>query len=818
MRTLMLPAVVVLSLGCRGNTLSVCGDGEVALDGDGVAVEACDDGNALSGDYCSADCSSITGACGDASIQTNEACDDGVNDGAYGGCTSECSLAPRCGDSVVDEQETCDDGLLDGGYGGCFSDCTLASRCGDGIWDPSREDCDDGVNDGTYGTCSPGCRTAPACGDAIRDLEEACDDGNTASDDYCGADCQTVTGWCNDGIVQSNEGCEDGGNAPGDGCDEACQVESGWACPSDSDCFRLLYVDQDAAGANDGSSWADAFNDLQDALAVRAMIPGEVWVAEGTYLPGEAETDTFVLPDGTELYGGFAATETRRSERDSVVNRTLLSGDIGGPGSDSTVKIDRIAQIEAESTVILDGFVLAGAEGDKEGAGLWVDGTASLIHLDFSDNIGRNGGGLYVGPHATLLLDGLTFTGNEATDSGGGAAFVGSPVLVGAAGQHHELTGAVFTGNTAARGAGLFATRVSMSVSDVTLSENVAVECGGGASFAATTALSVTQAQATGNTARCGGAFHLAASQAANLQEVTATGNVAEAFGGAIAANAADGLVVSYSTFSGNTAGTNGGAIAQIGQGASEYKNSSIVNNEAGENGGGLYFSNDNFIGMRDLVLDGNHAVGDGGGAYVRAEDGYFNRMAFLHNTADGDGGGFVMDGIAFNMLANSLFWDNQAVNGGGVVQRADTGALFMVNLTLVENVASANGGGAHFESDSDSCEGVDGWPCVAETRFDAPNLLAWGNASGDSNTSLSGTWEGDEGPLVTAVDVESEGPESVFVDHEAGDFRLAESSPAIDVGSSISGPAGVTASKDLDGAPRVFGSAMDVGAYEWSP
>lgn len=29
----------------------------------------------------------------------------------------------------------------------------------------------------------------------------------------------------------------------------------------------IIYVDADATGLNDGSSWADAFNDLQDAIA-----------------------------------------------------------------------------------------------------------------------------------------------------------------------------------------------------------------------------------------------------------------------------------------------------------------------------------------------------------------------------------------------------------------------------------------------------------------------------------------------------------------------------------------------------------------------
>ncbi len=97
-----------------------------------------------------------------------------------------------------------------------------------------------------------------------------------------------------------------------------------------------------SAATQDGMSWATAFADLQDALAT-AVSGDEIWVAEGTYYPDEAEasatSDAVVVDDDrassfqlitdVEIYGGFDGTETTRDERDSGSVLTVLSGDIG---------------------------------------------------------------------------------------------------------------------------------------------------------------------------------------------------------------------------------------------------------------------------------------------------------------------------------------------------------------------------------------------------------------------------------------------------------------------------------------------------------
>src|SRR5262245_61802335 len=103
---------------------------------------------------------------------------------------------------------------------------------------------------------------------------------------------------------------------------------------------RVIFVKAGAVGANDGSSWANAYTGLQSALAAANPSSAdtvEIWVAAGTYTPRPTadRSLSFTLKNNVQVYGGFAGVETQREERNSAANVTILSGDISAAGDSS---------------------------------------------------------------------------------------------------------------------------------------------------------------------------------------------------------------------------------------------------------------------------------------------------------------------------------------------------------------------------------------------------------------------------------------------------------------------------------------------------
>jgi len=93
---------------------------------------------------------------------------------------------------------------------------------------------------------------------------------------------------------------------------------------------KTIYVQQDATGT--GTSWADAYGSLQDALD-SAVYHDQIWVAQGTYHPdpnglADPRSASFQMINGVAIYGGFPTGGSDFTDRDPNQFETILSGDL----------------------------------------------------------------------------------------------------------------------------------------------------------------------------------------------------------------------------------------------------------------------------------------------------------------------------------------------------------------------------------------------------------------------------------------------------------------------------------------------------------
>jgi len=178
----------------------------------------------------------------------------------------------------------------------------------------------------------------------------------------------------------------------------------GLALPCAVQAGTVLYVDDTATGANDGSTWCDGYVHLQDALTAATASGGaitEIRVAQGLYQPDrdsanpsgtEDREDTFQLINGVAIKGGYAGCGTADpDERNVEVHPTILSGDLSG--DDASVPCTRNSpDCDSFGELCVDGFCI------------------------ISDNNAENSYHVVTGSDTddTPLLDGFTFTGGNA--------------------------------------------------------------------------------------------------------------------------------------------------------------------------------------------------------------------------------------------------------------------------------------------------------------------------------------------------------------------------------------------------------------------
>ncbi len=254
---------------------------------------------------------------------------------------------------------------------------------------------------------------------------------------------------------------------------------------------EIRYVDANlASGANDGTSWANAFQGSDGLrLALDAAVAGDqVFAAQGTYLPTQtlSRTVAFAMKNGVEIYGSFLGTESSPSGRPpfgtapSILDGDLLGNDGAGAIADNSFHV--VTTTGTNSSALLDGFVVArghanGAAANQDrGAGILCIGGVSprIQNCRFLANRTTFGGAAgYINTGAAPTFTDCSFEG------GFGGSFGGAFDIAGGGAVRFERCR--FIGNTAARAGALeiFST-TGVVVSNSLFVGNTSTGTGGG--------------------------------------------------------------------------------------------------------------------------------------------------------------------------------------------------------------------------------------------------------------------------------------------------------------------------------------------------
>jgi len=470
-----------------------------------------------------------------------------------------------------------------------------------------------------------------------------------------------------------------------------------------------IYVDvSKTGGANNGTSWANAYTDLQSALDDPNLTTvGQIWVAKGIYKPtktlgGAVESPvsrdaTFVLPEGIKIYGGFTGTGAEVSINDrvdiSTTNETVLSGDfndddvvtINGNGVVSGITGNAenahhvVVSYNNTATTVLDGFTIKGGN---------ADGTSSITPQTNYTFERDRGAGLFT-RRSSPTLNNLVVKNNyaSATTSAGAGLYLGggkqnvSPQSA----DDVNITNAVITNNlTVGYGAGTLIAGYS------------------GYTFA----VLLKQVTFSGNKAARAGAVYVGTYTNPTFEEALFSKNVCDNDGGAVyllSTNKTSTVTIKQSNFTENE-GTRGGAIHGNTDATFDIQNTSFTNNK-GTTGGAIHGNLRSTFTIEGGIFEEN--TGTTGGAIYGVSNASgdpaaftIKGVSFIKNTTSGDndGGGAIYGSTAssFN-ISGSTFRENTTAGtgnryGGAMYLTTATSGFVINNSRFIGNTASAAG------------------------------------------------------------------------------------------------------------------------------
>ncbi len=598
---------------------------------------------------------------------------------------------------------------------------------------------------------------------------------------------------------------------------------------------QVLYVNTNASGANDGTSWADAFVYLDDAIAA-ADSSDAIWIAKGFYTPGGANPhrdSSFVLKNGIALYGGFIGSEAALEDRKIEIFKTYLSG---GAMPDVLTNSRHIMLIPSGTTnaTILDGLFfihgktdeLDGVDNDRRGGAILAFGASMIRNCSFSQNNGYLGGAIYLrysGTSGTHIED-CEFKDNHAA-SGGAILMIEATDI--------SIQNCTFTNHSPplfaqGRGGAIQSVSSDFIISDCRFTNNGSTDI------------------------RTGGAvnIHHDSSKQSNfiIRNCDFIKNDA-LFGGGIAAydEQTNGEIINC-FFSENTVRGRGGAFTSGFKSHINLRSCLFQSNEDAPGGGAIFCQNDSTsINVDSCQFIRNYCrdIHSNRGAVLTEANAQmlFNHCSFEENTTGvrGIGGAIAFHADSSNiasltvkntrflsnssgawgsaidientnvLIENSSFSSNESNESGVIFNYArsnHSSFLKIVNSTIAGNTGRFGGGLAQAGENSSSHVELVLLNTILFQGQESDYILGAGTTAIPIVTSLGGNLSGDNtlaNVLTNTNDLVLSNP--MFVNLNTDDLRLSNSSPAVNAGVA----AGAT-TIDIDGNPRL---CPDMGAFE---
>ena len=603
---------------------------------------------------------------------------------------------------------------------------------------------------------------------------------------------------------------------------------------------RDLYVDDNASGKNNGSSWDDAFNDLQSALAV--VYPGsEIRVAQGIYTPegplpdirqasnpnpvdgasgvstntdlswtaglGAVSHDVYF---GTTRSPPFVCNQTSTTfdpgtmafcthyywrideVNDSVITTgntwvftTMMSPppllESSNEGESIKPAADRSATFQLKNGVVIKGGYAGVGKPDPNERD--IDKYKTVLSGDL------NGDDVEVNDPCDLLTEPSRAENSyhvvNGSDCNESAVLDGFTITAGNAnGEFYPLN--------QGSGGGI---QIRWSFEEGPVLKNCTF---------------------IGNSARYGGGMDNDHSST-TLTNCTFSENFAE-WGGGIGNDGFPGPKLVNCKFTANRAGYKGGAIANA-ESRPTLENCKLIANHA-ELGGAIYNGEAGAI-LTNCTLIGNSAE-RGGAVYNSDGSVRMTNCLVSENSCTEKGGAVYLGSDDVATLTNCILTANSAEKGGVLYVGNDSYAR-LKDCTVTGNRATDNGGALYFDGPDDAIiTNCILWSDTPQEIY--PDLL--GNEIVITYNDVQGGWPGQGNINIEPcfVDAGYWDANGVWID---GNYHLLQTSACINAGDNSSLPADTQdldgdsnttepIPYDLDGNPRIVYDVVDMGAFEF--